>query len=132
MAVQRWTSAGHSSQSARDFTTQLVCTSLFEHTLLQQSIVLHRNLMSCAQFTRTLVRCSVALTTSLTYNVNAGGQDYQAELEQDGSLASFSVELELGEDQLFAAFYGRGGVVVAPYYIYITKEADEAANVNDA
>jgi hypothetical protein len=68
----------------------------------------------------------------LTYNVNAGGQDYQAELEQDGSLASFSVELELGEDQLFAAFYGRGGVVVAPYYIYITKEADEAANVNDA
>ena len=95
-----------------------------------QSIISHRNFIGCAQCIRTSVGCSVALTTSLAYNVNTGGQDYQAELEEDGSLASFSVELELGEDQLFAAFYGRGGVVVAPYYIYIMKEADEAANAN--
>ena len=26
--------------------------------------------------------------------------------------------------QLFAAFYGRAGAVIAPYYIYIAKEAD--------
>lgn len=58
--------------------------------------------------------------------LSIGGHDYQAELEQEGSFASFTVQLELGEDQLFAAFYGRGGAVVAPYYIYIAKEADEA------
>lgn len=55
---------------------------------------------------------------------STGGKDYQAELEQEGSYASFSVELGLGEDKLFAAFYGRGGTVVAPYYIYIAKQAD--------
>ena len=107
MAVQRWTSAGHSSQLAR-----VIATHCMNH-----------NMISCAQCIRTLVVCSVVLLCWHT-----GGKDYQAELEQDGSLASFSVELELGEDQLLAAFYGRGGVVVAPYYIYIMKEADEAAN----
>ena len=45
-----------------------------------------------------------------------------AELEDGGSCARFSVELEEGEDQLFAAFYGRAGAVRAPYYVYIAKE----------
>ena len=45
-----------------------------------------------------------------------------AELEDGGSCARFSVDLEEGEDQLFAAFYGRAGAVRAPYYVYIAKE----------
>ena len=59
--------------------------------------------------------------------LSIGGQDYQADLEDDedgkkASYAKFSVDLEEGEDQLFAAFYGKEGAVRAPYYIYIAKE----------
>ena len=55
--------------------------------------------------------------------LNIGGKDYQAELEEGGSFARFTVELEIGEDKLFAAFYGKGPAVRSPYYVYITKEA---------
>ena len=32
--------------------------------------------------------------------LSIGGLDYQAELDPEGSMASFSVDLELGEDQV--------------------------------
>jgi hypothetical protein len=44
------------------------------------------------------------------------------ELEATASAATFTVALEEGEDQLFAAFYGRGGAVRAPYYLYIRRK----------
>ena len=58
--------------------------------------------------------------------VNIGGRDMQCELEADATSAKFEVELPEGEDKLFASFYGRGGEVRAPYYIYITKNPTEA------
>jgi hypothetical protein len=54
--------------------------------------------------------------------LSIGGADHQAELEAGGGGATFSVDLGVGEDKLFAAFYGREGAVRAPYYVYITKE----------
>ena len=58
--------------------------------------------------------------------VHTGGQ---CELESNAASAKFEIKLQEGKDKLFASFYGRGGEVRAPYYIYITKNRETRGDV---
>lgn len=115
---RQWTFAGRSSQSVRLISSALTggCTT---H-------VLTTGFMKSAFIFAFTSPCDPSYSARFMVFL-AGGQDYQTELEEKGSFATFSVELGLGEDQLFAAFYGRGGAVVAPYYIYIAKDLDNVS-----
>ena len=38
-----------------------------------------------------------------------------------GDLQTYEVELEPGRDKLYAAFYDRKERVIAPYYVYVSR-----------
>ena len=57
-------------------------------------------------------------------HVEVQGISLHSEIDPDAASAVFSVELETGETQLFAAFYDKGPPrVIAPYYVYVKKVA---------
>jgi arylsulfatase A-like enzyme len=49
------------------------------------------------------------------------GRNYQAEVDGARAAATFEVDLTVGPDHLFAAFYDKKERTIAPYYIYIRK-----------
>jgi len=53
--------------------------------------------------------------------IEIGGQNYHCEIAADSQAASFSVDLEQGPSQLFAALYDGGERSMAPYYAYVRR-----------
>jgi hypothetical protein len=49
------------------------------------------------------------------------GKNHQAEVDGTKAAATFEVDLTVGPDHLFAAFYDKKERTIAPYYIYIRK-----------
>lgn len=57
-------------------------------------------------------------------HVEVQGKSLHNEVDPEATSTVFSVDLSMGETQLFAAFYDKGPPrVIAPYYVYIKKVA---------
>ena len=54
--------------------------------------------------------------------ITIGGNSYEREVDDSDTGSVFEVDLETGEDQLYAAFYDRAERTIAPYYVYVTKQ----------
>ncbi len=54
-----------------------------------------------------------------------GGKDYHREVNDSDESAVFELDLTTGPDRLYASFFDREERSIAPYYVYVTRIAEE-------